>query len=77
MIKLTQIKRSGDLIECKAFVEDCSEPILLRYSAADMDFETYVLPKGYEHCALHIAMARQYISNNADSLPAEKIILWY
>ncbi len=79
MIKLDKIKKNNDHISCKAFLEDCTTGIDLRYNINNDEFEPFSLPKGYEWCSSHIAHAKRYLRtlNDKEYIPKERIIMWY
>ena len=78
MIKLTDIRKTGDSITAKAYVEDSREPVELTYSIAEHAFAAYRLPRGYEYCTAHIEQARRFFEQTQDgTLPETRTIMWY
>ena len=78
MIRLRNITRNENTITCTAFLEDCKEGLELTLDLATQEFQPFEYPKGYECCRHHIwGMARWYLVENCDSLPAERLICWY
>jgi len=78
MIRLTDIRESGDRITAKAYVEDSKEPMELTYSVSGKSFAPYRLPRGYEYCTSHVEMARRYFAGeHEDPLPKSRTIMWY
>ena len=80
MVKLTDIQRTGDTIRCKAYVEDCEEPVNLMFHIRSHILDDFTLPNGYEYCDWHILIyAKKYLEEAANmvSIPKEKLIMWY
>lgn len=79
MIKLEHIEKKNNHITCNAFVENCSESILLSVDIERRELESNVLPTGYEWCVSHLAHARKALLDMLDSGKIEhsKVIMWY
>lgn len=79
MIRLTNIQKNNDYISCLAFVEDSKESFQLIYNIKNEDFDSYLLPKGYEWCKSHIAHAKRFMETilNKNEYPHEELIMWY
>ena len=72
------IRKDNSIIACEAFLEDCEEPVNLRYSIEKGAFLPFQFPKGYEYCKMHIRHARQYFESLGDEEPPEQMtIMWY
>ena len=79
MIRLKSINKSGNMITCEAYVEDCREGIHLEYNITDQTLSADPLPKGYEYCKSHIGHARWNLKEMAETgeIPPERLIMWY
>lgn len=79
MVKLENISRTGDVITCDAFVEDCKEAIQLTFNVTDNVLKAGTLPEGYEWCTAHLRMAKYALEEISESNSAEKrrTIMWY
>ena len=79
MVELKEIVKNNNMIDCDAYVEDCTDAIHLSYSVSEDKFSDYVLPKGYLWCDMHIAHAKRYIESlvGKAKIPSKKLIMWY
>lgn len=79
MIKLKNIKKSKNSIECNIFPEDSRQSGHLCVDLILEEPRKYKLPAGYEWCRNHIAHAtRELITlSKLEEIPDEKIIMWY
>ena len=78
MIELKNIKKSGSIISCDAYFEDCKEPTFLRYSMKTREILPFTFPDGYGYCKTHVSFARKYFEWLGDKEPPEsKLIMWY
>ena len=78
MVKLKNLKRIDQKIQCDIYPEDSTEAGQLSVNLSDESYD-YKLPKGYEWCTNHVAHAKRAIIEmvKADSeLPKEKLIMW-
>lgn len=81
MIKLENIRIDGNSVKCDIIPEDSETSGSLEVDANTNEIISYVLPKGYEYCTMHVAHARFYIDDNVDKIKnkeiTSKIIMWY
>lgn len=80
MITLKNIERDGNTIMADAFPEDCKTAVRFVCHIDTWELEEYVLPKGYEYCDHHMAMAKWHLKRLLDSneeLPKERLVMWY
>ena len=76
MLKMKKIKRNNNVIECEMTPEDSERScvLILDIVSGKVSCE---LPKGYEYCINHVAMAVNWLKKNKDNLPEEKLLMWY
>ena len=79
MVRLNNIKKNGNIIQCDIFPEDSNIP---GYIVVNINTETvreYELPKGYEWCNNHMnhAMRTLIEISNEKELPKERLVMWY
>ena len=77
MVKLENIKRENDCISCDAYPEDSKTPVHLEVAISTGDITRSDMPKGYEHCLMHIRHAKRFLLTNADNLPKSRLLMWY
>ena len=76
MLRMEGISNTNGIISCLLFPEDSKEGCNLEYDMKTGRREC-VLPKGYEHCKMHIAVACAYLEKNQAALPESKELMWY
>ncbi|SCW67807.1 hypothetical protein [Eubacterium ruminantium] len=77
MVRIEKIKIKNNIIECVLFPEDNKDGFILKYNPETRE-KDYQLPKGYEHCDVHVTMACVYLRNNyKKNLPESKVVIWY
>lgn len=79
MIRLTEINKTNEYIECRAFVEDCSEPFVIRIDKNGDAVGDCIPPTDYGWCDEHIGQAIQYMKSlwKDAIVPTSKLIMWY
>ena len=77
MVRLENIKRDSDRVSCDAYPEDSKFPVHMEVSIKTGEVTRTDLPKGYEHCTMHIRHAKRFLLTNADDLPESRLIMWY
>lgn len=79
MIKLKNIKKNYDIIECDIIPENSSEHGHIRVDLKRKTLMDSVLPAGYEWCTNHIQHAASELIDlsKAKELPEEKLVIWY
>ena len=79
MIKLRNIKKNNNVLECDIFPEDCKDKGHLIIEINSEKVVTCELPEGYEWCTNHIAHAKYKLLEMAKDgfIPKEKLIMWY
>ena len=82
MIKLKNIKKNNDIIECDIIPEDSQKAGHLSVSLQDDDpygTVSYKLPEGYEWCRNHVSHAVTGLIEMAkrSEFLNEKLIMWY
>lgn len=78
VIRLENIVRNSDVIQCKILPEDSKEYGELKVNLSAESFE-YTLPKGYDWCESHVYHAKCALIEMAKSntIVNEKTIIWY
>lgn len=78
MIRLENIVRNSDVIQCKILPEDSKEYGELKVNLSTESFE-YTLPKDYDWCESHVYHAKCALIEMAKSntIVNEKTIIWY
>lgn len=79
MVKLINIKKSGNVIECDIIPEDSKST---GHLIVDIDKEKIIkcsLPNGYEWCTNHVSHAFDNLLELAskEELPDSWLIMWY
>lgn len=79
MIKLKNIKRNDNIIECDIIPEDSQENGHIRVDLMGKILMDSALPDGYEWCTNHIqhAVSKLIELSTAKELPEEKLVIWY
>ena len=79
MIRLKNIRKNNNIIECEIFPEDCKENGYLSVEIDSEEIVKYELPIGYEWCTNHIAHAERELLDMAknNNVQKEKTIIWY
>lgn len=79
MIKLKGITKNSFSVNCKAYIEDCNEPIILSFDVLTSKLNDVSLPMGYEWCKSHISHAKDYLKSlvSQNTIPESHTILWY
>lgn len=79
MIKLKNIERNDDIIECDIIPEDSRENGHIRIDLKKKILKDSVLPAGYEWCTNHIQHAASKLIELSEEkeLPEEKLVIWY
>ena len=78
MIKLKNVNKHNDTIQCDAYIEDSIEAVPLKLNLSTGMFDEYSLPRGYEWCSSHIAHARMVLIDMAknENITSERLIMW-
>ncbi len=76
MIRLLNIKRIGNIIECDYIPEDAEISTSIEYDVQSETFIKFSNPKGYEYCRSSPAMISNYFRNNLENLPKNATIMW-
>lgn len=76
MIKLENIRKNNNVIECDLIPENSNKSCLFSYDIVSGKVSC-VLPVGYEYCSAHITMVTNWIKKNVSNLPSKKTIMWY
>lgn len=79
MIRLKNIERKNNLVECNIIPEDSKAEGRLVVDLVKKDIASYTLPEGYEDCYGHVRHAVRAILQDAKegSLPKERLVMWY
>lgn len=79
MIRLKNITRNGDTVTCDIIPEDSKERGTLTVDLLKEDIAAYTLPPGFEDCRVHVRHACTAIIEDvkADTLPRERLVMWY
>ena len=79
MIRLEEIKRTGEAISCRAYVENCATPFGIAVDQTGAVIGCIHLPENYEYCTAHVAQAVRYLKTlwTADTIPEKQTIMWY
>lgn len=75
MIRLANIKKINDVIECDFYPEDCDRPERLVYNIKTQE-AIFKLQDGYEYCKTHVTMGIKWMLDNIDSLPESQVVMW-
>ena len=79
MVRLKNIERNNNIIECDIIPEDSVEYGHVTVNVISGDIESYRLPEGYENRINHVSFAKRALLEMADDLefPKEKLVMWY
>lgn len=79
MVKLVNLKRKNNIIECDLIPEDSLEFGHVIVDLGTEEVKGFTLPKGYEWCRNHINHARNKLIKLAGdkNLPEEYLVMWY
>lgn len=79
MVRLEKIQKTGSLIQCNIFVEDCAVSVPLSVDVLNPKNVNCTLPSGYEWCTMHIQHAVGYLLDieTDPAFPESKLIMWY
>lgn len=78
MIRLKNIVKNSNVIQCQIMPEDSKEYGELKVYLSTESFD-YTLPNGYDWCENHVYHAKQALIEMAKSntIVKEKTIMWY
>lgn len=76
MIRLLNIKRIGDIIECDYIPEDAEISTPIEYDIIKDNFVKFSIPKGYEYCKGDEYKISRYFRENIDDLHKNATIMW-
>lgn len=76
MIRLLNIKRIGDIIECDYIPEDADVTTPIEYDIIKDNFVKFSIPKGYEYCKGDEYKISRYFRENIDNLHKNATIMW-
>lgn len=81
MIKLKNIKTTGNVIECDIYPEDSKESGVLVVNTLNGKIVKSIMPPGYEWCRNHLEHARMYLAEHLNEINkqkvTEKVLMWY
>ena len=80
MVKLKNIVIDKDLAKCDIFPEDSLKNGHVEVDLIKNKIISSSLPEGYEWCTNHVqhaATALCKLSQSEDTLPKEKLVMWY
>lgn len=80
MIKLRNIKKNNQIIECDILPENSEEyGHLVVDLASSNKLVTYSLPTGYEWCVKHVyrALHKLVSLSKLNDIPTNAIVVWY
>lgn len=79
MVRLKNLKRNNDLVECDLYIEDSNDPQHFVINVETKAIVEFSAPKDYEHCENHVAHAKRKIIELASQseLPSEYAVMWY
>lgn len=78
MVRLKNIERNSNIIECDIIPEDSIESGHVSVQIDSKKIENFSLPNGYEWCRNHVEHARMALLKlvQEDNIPNEKLIMW-
>ena len=78
IIKLKNIKKNNNIIECDILPEDSKEFGHVSIEIDSKNLKEYKLPAGYEWCRKHVSHVQNTLLDFAksDNIPKEKLIMW-
>lgn len=79
MVKLKNIKKSNNTIECDIYPEDSAFPGHIIVSIKTEEILSCKLPQGYEWCLNHASHARWKLMemlNNNEEITEEILVMW-
>lgn len=79
MVRLKNIKRNNNIIECDIIPEDSAEYGHVAVNIDSAAVESFSLPENYETCISHVHHAKRALLKIAkdEDLPEEKLVMWY
>ena len=79
MVKLKNIRKNKNIIECDILPEDSKEVGHLSVQIDSGEIKEYSLPVGYEWCRNHINHAQKVLLNfvRDNNIQKEKLVMWY
>ena len=79
MVRLKNIERNNNIIECDIIPEDSEEYGHVAVNIETADVESYCLPENFEWCTNHVRYAKWVLLEMADDLdlPEERLVMWY
>lgn len=79
MVKLKNLRRNNNLVECDLYIEDSTDPQHFIVDVESKEVIQFSAPKDYPHCENHVAHARWKIIALAKQgeIPPECTIMWY
>lgn len=80
MVKLENIEKNNNLIECDILPEDSKEYGHLKVNLDSEEIDGYALPEGYEWCRNHLTHAKKALlkyGTSKEPLPDQDLIMWY
>lgn len=79
MVKLLNIKKNDNIIECDIMPEDSSKKGHLVVDISSEDILEYTLPADYEWCINHVHHAKRFLLRlkTSNDIPDERLIMWY
>ena len=80
MIRLKNIEKNNNILECDIFPEDSKIYGHIKVNLVSKEIDDYTLPKEYEWCRNHVVHAQKALLELAVSkepLPKNKLIMWY
>lgn len=76
MIRLLNIKRIGNIIECDYIPESADVTTHIEYDIIKDNFVKFSIPKGYEYCKGYEYKISRYFRENIDNLHKNATIMW-
>ena len=81
MVRIKNVKVADGKITCDIYPEDSKEKGTLEIDIESRETLNYTLPKGYEYCSSHRAMARKHllksIIDDKEPVREEYLVMWY
>ena len=77
MVRIRNIKIEDGVVECDLIPEGSKESCVLYFDSNNGNYSCE-LPEGYEYCTTHILKAVNWLKEHInETMPEEKIIMWY
>lgn len=79
MVKIKNVEKIDNVINCDAFFEDCKKAVSIVFDIDNQKITAGDLPVGYEWCAGHVKYIKYRLQEmcESDNIKREATIMWY